>query len=86
MLRQVTKMAPFAQVLVYTVMPSGEAVADSMDFPVQLCLSNKVTADLHTPGLLFLNYFFYYIIESKDWALITKGEYTYRLTYTVATA
>lgn len=42
-LRQVTKMAPFAQVLVYTVMPSGEAVADSMDFPVQLCLSNKVS-------------------------------------------
>ncbi|XP_020782533.2 alpha-2-macroglobulin isoform X2 [Boleophthalmus pectinirostris] len=42
-LRQVVKLAPMAQVLVYTVMPSGEAVADSKDFPVQLCLSNKVS-------------------------------------------
>uniref|UniRef100_A0A3B4A788 Alpha-2-macroglobulin bait region domain-containing protein n=1 Tax=Periophthalmus magnuspinnatus TaxID=409849 RepID=A0A3B4A788_9GOBI len=41
-LRQVVKLAPVAQVLVYTVMPGGEAVADSKDFPVQLCLSNKV--------------------------------------------
>ncbi|XP_055082067.1 alpha-2-macroglobulin isoform X2 [Periophthalmus magnuspinnatus] len=42
-LRQVVKLAPVAQVLVYTVMPGGEAVADSKDFPVQLCLSNKVS-------------------------------------------
>ncbi|XP_072310553.1 alpha-2-macroglobulin isoform X2 [Eucyclogobius newberryi] len=42
-LRQVIELAPIAQVLVYTVMPSGEAVADSKDFPVQLCLSNKVS-------------------------------------------
>lgn len=41
-LRQVTGLAPFAQVVVYTVMPGGEAVADSHDFPVQLCLNNKV--------------------------------------------
>lgn len=41
-LRQVTSLAPVAQVVVYTVMPSGEAVADSQDFPVQLCLNNKV--------------------------------------------
>lgn len=40
----VTNLAPFAQVVVYTVMPSGEAVADSQDFPVQLCLNNKVWA------------------------------------------
>ncbi|XP_042342251.1 alpha-2-macroglobulin-like protein 1 isoform X2 [Plectropomus leopardus] len=42
-LRQVTNLAPFAQVVVYTVMPSGEAVADSRDFPIQLCLNNKVS-------------------------------------------
>uniref|UniRef100_A0A669BD33 Alpha-2-macroglobulin n=1 Tax=Oreochromis niloticus TaxID=8128 RepID=A0A669BD33_ORENI len=30
-------------VVVYTLMPSGEAVADSHDFPVQLCLNNKVS-------------------------------------------
>ncbi|XP_042270737.1 alpha-2-macroglobulin-like protein 1 isoform X1 [Thunnus maccoyii] len=42
-LRQVTNLAPFAQVVVYTVMPSGEAVADSQDFPIQLCLNNKVS-------------------------------------------
>ncbi|XP_069577571.1 alpha-2-macroglobulin isoform X1 [Brachyistius frenatus] len=41
-LSQMTNLAPFAQVVVYTVMPSGEAVADSQDFPVQLCLNNKV--------------------------------------------
>ncbi|XP_070685213.1 alpha-2-macroglobulin [Pempheris klunzingeri] len=42
-LRQVTNLAPFAQVVVYTVMASGETVADSQDFPVQLCLNNKVS-------------------------------------------
>ncbi|KAG7222449.1 hypothetical protein INR49_016253 [Caranx melampygus] len=42
-LQQVMSLAPFAQVAVYTVMPSGEAVADSQDFPIQLCLNNKVS-------------------------------------------
>uniref|UniRef100_A0A665VQL3 Alpha-2-macroglobulin bait region domain-containing protein n=1 Tax=Echeneis naucrates TaxID=173247 RepID=A0A665VQL3_ECHNA len=42
-LREVTDLAPFAQVVVYTVMASGEAVADSKDFPIQLCLKNKVS-------------------------------------------
>ncbi|XP_035477600.1 alpha-2-macroglobulin isoform X1 [Scophthalmus maximus] len=42
-LQQVTNLAPFAQVVIYTVMPSGEAVADSQDFPIQLCLNNKVS-------------------------------------------
>ncbi|KAL3057749.1 hypothetical protein OYC64_008077 [Pagothenia borchgrevinki] len=42
-LRQVTNLAPFAQVVVYTVMPKGELVADSMDFPIRLCLNNKVS-------------------------------------------
>lgn len=42
LLRQVSNLAPVAQVVVYAMMPSGEAVADSQDFPVQLCLNNKV--------------------------------------------
>lgn len=42
MLPQVRNLAPVAQVVIYAVMPSGEAVADSQDFPVQLCLNNKV--------------------------------------------
>lgn len=41
-LTRMSDLAPFAQVVVYTLMPSGEAVADSHDFPVQLCLNNKV--------------------------------------------
>uniref|UniRef100_A0A3Q2YD26 Alpha-2-macroglobulin-like protein 1 n=1 Tax=Hippocampus comes TaxID=109280 RepID=A0A3Q2YD26_HIPCM len=42
-LHQVIDLAPFAQVVVYTVLPGGEAVADSQDFPIQLCLKNKVS-------------------------------------------
>lgn len=41
-LRQVVDLAPFAQVVVYTIMSNGETVADSLDVPVQLCLNNKV--------------------------------------------
>ncbi|XP_036005772.1 alpha-2-macroglobulin-like protein 1 isoform X1 [Fundulus heteroclitus] len=42
-LSQVMDLAPVAQVIVYSVMPNGEMVADSQDFPVQLCLNNKVS-------------------------------------------
>uniref|UniRef100_A0A667YGG1 Alpha-2-macroglobulin-like protein 1 n=1 Tax=Myripristis murdjan TaxID=586833 RepID=A0A667YGG1_9TELE len=42
-LQRMTDLAPVAQVVVYTVMPSGEGVADSQDFPVQLCFNNKVS-------------------------------------------
>ncbi|XP_061683472.1 alpha-2-macroglobulin-like protein 1 isoform X2 [Syngnathoides biaculeatus] len=42
-LHEVVNMAPFAQVVVYTVLPGGEVVADSQDFPIQLCLKNKVS-------------------------------------------
>lgn len=41
-LPRVGSLAPAAQVVVYALMASGEAVADSQDFPVQLCLNNKV--------------------------------------------
>ncbi|XP_056298071.1 alpha-2-macroglobulin isoform X2 [Pseudoliparis swirei] len=42
-LHRVTDLAPVAQLVVYAVMPGGAVVADSHDFPVQLCLNNKVT-------------------------------------------
>ncbi|XP_036391806.1 alpha-2-macroglobulin isoform X2 [Megalops cyprinoides] len=42
-LQRLTDLAPYAQVVVYTVLPDGEAVADSADFPIQLCLKNKVS-------------------------------------------
>ncbi|XP_053536529.1 alpha-2-macroglobulin-like protein 1 [Ictalurus punctatus] len=42
-LRNMLKLSPVAQVVLYTILSSGEAVADSMNFPIQLCLSNKVS-------------------------------------------
>uniref|UniRef100_A0A3Q2YZB5 NTR domain-containing protein n=1 Tax=Hippocampus comes TaxID=109280 RepID=A0A3Q2YZB5_HIPCM len=44
-LHQVIALAPFAQVVIYTVLPGGEAVADSQDFPIELCLKNKVSLE-----------------------------------------
>uniref|UniRef100_A0A3Q3DFR4 Alpha-2-macroglobulin domain-containing protein n=1 Tax=Hippocampus comes TaxID=109280 RepID=A0A3Q3DFR4_HIPCM len=41
----VIALAPFAQVVIYTVLPGGEAVADSQDFPIELCLKNKVSLE-----------------------------------------
>ncbi|KAI1893470.1 hypothetical protein AGOR_G00124050 [Albula goreensis] len=41
-LQRLVDLAPVAQVVVYTVLPDGEAVADSTDYPIQLCLKNKV--------------------------------------------
>lgn len=41
-LKKTAALAPFAQVVIYTVLPSGEAVADSMNFPTEECLPNKV--------------------------------------------
>lgn len=37
-----TVIAPVAQVLVYTTSPSGEVIASSEDFQVEMCLPNKV--------------------------------------------
>ncbi|XP_067307945.1 alpha-2-macroglobulin-like protein 1 [Pseudorasbora parva] len=42
-LKKTAALTPFAQVVVYTVLPSGEAVADSMNFPIEECLPNKVS-------------------------------------------
>ncbi|KAF5908121.1 alpha-2-macroglobulin-like protein 1, partial [Clarias magur] len=42
-LKDLDKLTPMAQVVVYTLLPSGEAVADSRNFPVQPCLNNKVS-------------------------------------------
>ncbi|XP_041733755.1 alpha-2-macroglobulin-like isoform X2 [Coregonus clupeaformis] len=42
-LQRMPELTPFAQVVVYTVLPDGEAVADSRDFPIHLCLKNQVS-------------------------------------------
>ncbi|XP_066564885.1 alpha-2-macroglobulin isoform X2 [Amia ocellicauda] len=42
-LKRTEELAPVAQVVVYTVLPDGEAVADSFDFAVQKCFKNKVS-------------------------------------------
>lgn len=41
-LENMLALSPVAQVVLYTVLSSGEAVADSKNFPIQLCLANKV--------------------------------------------
>ncbi|XP_077579366.1 alpha-2-macroglobulin-like protein 1 [Stigmatopora nigra] len=42
-LHHIMSMAPFAQIVIYTLLPGGETVADSQDFPIQLCFKNKVS-------------------------------------------
>ncbi|RVE75122.1 hypothetical protein OJAV_G00013710 [Oryzias javanicus] len=42
-LKNVMDLAPVAQVAIYTIVSSGQIVADSRDFPIQLCLNNKVS-------------------------------------------
>ncbi|KAL7884006.1 hypothetical protein AOLI_G00067760 [Acnodon oligacanthus] len=51
-LQKMDALAPYAQVVVYTALPSGEAVADSMDFPIQLCLTNNVSLTFSSPKAL----------------------------------
>ncbi|KAF4104021.1 hypothetical protein G5714_015008 [Onychostoma macrolepis] len=47
-----TALTPYAQVVVYTVLPDGETVADSMDFPIEECLPNKVSLKFSSPTAL----------------------------------
>ncbi|KAI5094648.1 alpha-2-macroglobulin-like protein 1 [Silurus meridionalis] len=42
-LENMLELSPVAQVVLYTILSTGEAVADSMDFHIQLCLPNKVS-------------------------------------------
>ncbi|XP_058246391.1 alpha-2-macroglobulin-like protein 1 isoform X2 [Hemibagrus wyckioides] len=42
-LQKMLKVSPVAQVVLYTILSSGEVVADSMNYPIQLCLANKVS-------------------------------------------
>ncbi|XP_067221217.1 alpha-2-macroglobulin-like protein 1 [Chanodichthys erythropterus] len=51
-LKKTAALTPFAQVVLYTVLPSGEAVADSMDFPIEECLPNKVSLKFSSPSAL----------------------------------
>ncbi|KAK1787115.1 hypothetical protein P4O66_017490, partial [Electrophorus voltai] len=48
-LQDVRALSPLVQVVVYAMLPRGEVVADSMDFPVELCLANKVSLNFSSP-------------------------------------
>ncbi|KAM9476117.1 alpha-2-macroglobulin-like [Clarias gariepinus] len=51
-LKDLDKLTPMAQVVVYTILPSGETVADSMNFPVLPCLNNKVSLNFSSSSEL----------------------------------
>ncbi|KAF7694847.1 hypothetical protein HF521_006570 [Silurus meridionalis] len=52
LLQNVDKLSPVAQVVLYTLLSSGELVADSMNFPIQPCLKNKVSLNFTSPSEL----------------------------------
>ncbi|XP_074536146.1 alpha-2-macroglobulin-P-like [Halichoeres trimaculatus] len=49
---RVINLAPVAQVVIYTLLLSGEMVADSMNYPIQLCFRNKVSLKFPHPQML----------------------------------
>uniref|UniRef100_A0AAY5EPR3 Alpha-2-macroglobulin-like protein 1 n=1 Tax=Electrophorus electricus TaxID=8005 RepID=A0AAY5EPR3_ELEEL len=55
LLQSPLSLAPVAQVVVYALLPNGDVLADSMDFPIELSLKNKVSLELSSneelPGL-----------------------------------
>ncbi|XP_053480026.1 alpha-2-macroglobulin-like protein 1 [Ictalurus furcatus] len=51
-LQNVNKLSPVAQVVLYTLLSTGEAVADSMNYAVQPCLTNKVSLNFTSPSEL----------------------------------
>ncbi|KAL1260635.1 hypothetical protein QQF64_008462 [Cirrhinus molitorella] len=51
-LKKTAALTPYAQVVVYTVLPNRETVADSMDLPVEECLPNKVSLKFSSPTAL----------------------------------
>ncbi|XP_073673456.1 alpha-2-macroglobulin-like protein 1 [Garra rufa] len=51
-LENTAALTPYAQVVVYTVLPNGEIVADSMNFPIEECLPNKVSLKFSSPTAL----------------------------------
>ncbi|XP_073673455.1 alpha-2-macroglobulin-like protein 1 [Garra rufa] len=51
-LKNTAALTPYAQVVVYAVLPNGEIVADSMDFPIEECLPNKVSLQFSSPTAL----------------------------------
>ncbi|XP_072567855.1 alpha-2-macroglobulin-like isoform X2 [Paramormyrops kingsleyae] len=42
-LRHIRSWAPYAQLVIYTLLPTQEIVADSYSVPIQKCLNNKVS-------------------------------------------
>ncbi|XP_051788069.1 alpha-2-macroglobulin-like protein 1 isoform X1 [Erpetoichthys calabaricus] len=44
-----SNVSPYAQVLIYAILPSGEMIADSNDFKVKKCFKNKVELRFSSP-------------------------------------
>ncbi|KAI7800612.1 putative alpha-2-macroglobulin-like protein 1, partial [Triplophysa rosa] len=51
-LKNTVALSPFAQVVVYTILPNGETVADSLNFPIEQCLPNKVSVNFSSSTAL----------------------------------
>ncbi|XP_073673369.1 alpha-2-macroglobulin-like protein 1 [Garra rufa] len=51
-LRNTAALTPYAQVVIYAVLPNGEIVADSMVFPIEECLPNRVSLKFSSPTAL----------------------------------
>ncbi|KAA0701893.1 Alpha-2-macroglobulin-like protein 1 [Triplophysa tibetana] len=51
-LKNIKALSPFAQVVVYTVLPNGETVADSWNFPIEQCLPNEVSLNFSSSTAL----------------------------------
>ncbi|XP_026137257.1 murinoglobulin-2-like [Carassius auratus] len=51
-LKKTAALTPYAQVVIYTVLPNGETVADSTNFPIEKCLPNKVSLKFSSPTTL----------------------------------
>uniref|UniRef100_F7B8I0 Alpha-2-macroglobulin n=1 Tax=Monodelphis domestica TaxID=13616 RepID=F7B8I0_MONDO len=47
-----TAIAPIARVLVYTILPNGEIIADSKKFNIETCFANKVNLSFSPPKSL----------------------------------
>lgn len=71
-LKDLDKLTPMAQVVVYTILPSGETVADSMNFPVLPCLNNKVRNSVMLQ-IVFVFFVFFFLRHINGWGSGNKN-------------
>lgn len=56
-------IAPVAQVLVYTTVPSREVIADSAKFHTELCFNNKVSVHFHRLQCVQVHLFIFILVK-----------------------